>query len=124
MAKTNYELLKKTISTEIAKDVDRKLKPKRPVDDFNQVIFNQGMQWFNSGLPLEDAPAKLRSNTNFINGFNKAKRIRDVENYLYDLGVSYFADGLPTEAIPEKYRENPHVLLGYLDAKSKVNGKK
>ena len=91
----------------------------KPIDKYDINIFNQGMQWFNSGLPLEEAPDNVKTNTNFVKGYNKAKRIRDVENYLYDLGTSFYMDGIPVEAIPERYRENPFVLKGYTDSKSR-----
>lgn len=79
-------------------------------------LFNHGEVWFNSGLSLDDADEELRNNINFINGFNRAKRIKNVETSLYELGVNFCKNGVSIEQIPENYRENATVLKGYEDA--------
>lgn len=43
-------------------------------------ICNQGLEWYKNGFALEDAPLELRNNTNFINGFNKGKRLDMIES--------------------------------------------
>ncbi len=86
-------------------------------------MFSYGETWFNTGLSLEEAEEKFRTNINFINGFNRARRISEAESFLYDLGVSYFKNGVLVEQIPENYRKNPTVLRGYEDAMKKAKTK-
>ena len=82
-------------------------------------IFLLGEKYFNDGVNLNDVSVELRNNQNFIKGFNRAKRIKDVEITLYDMGSQYFLDGLSIEEIPEKYRNNPIVIKGYIDERDK-----
>lgn len=88
-------------------------------NDFD--LFVQGGNWFNNGFSLEEADDNLKINVNFINGFNRAKRISEAEKFLYDLGVQYFIDGFSLEEIPIKYRDNLIVIKGFQEAKSKAN---
>ena len=82
--------------------------------------FIQGENWFNSGLLLEDASEELRNNINFVNGFNRAKRISFIEQSLYDLGVDFYNSGVLLEDIPETYRNNPTVLRGYSESQQRI----
>ncbi len=116
-----YSRIRSDSGKRIANDIREREKREnyKHVDKFDKVLFEKGIEWYNSGLQLDDAPDDLKNNTNFIKGFEKAKRIKNVENSLYDLGMSYFNDGLPIQLIPENYRNNPTVLRGYEDAMKK-----
>ena len=72
-----YKDIRRDSSNKIYMDLRDKEKAKNYVrpDKRDLGIFEQGLEWFNSGLPLEDAPQELRKNTNFINGFNKGNRL-------------------------------------------------
>lgn len=106
----------------IARDVRNK---NRKIDDrANDLkVFEQGSAWFNSGLSLDDADERLKNDKDFINGYNRAKRIKDVEISLYNLGMEYFNDGLGFELIPSVYQNNPVVIKGYEDAMAKAKNK-
>ena len=72
-----HKRIRKETSDRIFNDVYQQEKAKNYVrpDKRDLNIFEQGMTWFESGLPIEDAPEELKNNTNFINGFNKGKRL-------------------------------------------------
>ena len=72
-----YKEIRRDSSNKIYMDLRDKEKAKNYVraDKRDLSIYEKGMEWFKSGLPLEDAPEELRKNTNFINGFNKGKRL-------------------------------------------------
>lgn len=42
--------------------------------NWNQEKYNLGMNWFESGLPLDEAPDECKNDSSFIVGFNVAKR--------------------------------------------------
>lgn len=119
MANFDYSKLRHTIYNQISEEIRQKEKKETysPNDKYNSTIFNGGMEWFNNGFSLEDAPEDIKKNTNFIRGFDRAKRLRDVERDLFNLGIEFYNDGLPLEQIPENYRNNPTVLSGYESAK-------
>lgn len=73
-----YGNIRKDVSDRIAGDVMYREKEKnfKVVDKYDSAIFEKGLNWGNSGLPLEDAPEEVKNNSNFINGFNKAKRLQ------------------------------------------------
>lgn len=73
-----YKQIRKDSSNRIFSDIWQKEKAKNYVrpDKRDLGIFEQGLEWFNSGLPLEDAPEELRKNTNFIDGFHRGERLQ------------------------------------------------
>lgn len=73
-----YKQIRKDSSDRIFSDIWYKEKAENHVrpDKRDLSIFEKGMAWFESGLTLDDAPEELRNNTNFINGFNKGKRLQ------------------------------------------------
>ena len=125
-AKTNHQknVLKRRdyIQASVAADIRRKekLSTYQP-NDVNK--FHLGEDWFNAGMLLEDAEESLRNNVNFVNGFNRAKRIRDVEEYQYSLGIEFYKNGVSVEQILEEYKEKPFVLKGFKDAKESAKKK-
>lgn len=93
-------------------------------DKYDSNIFEKGINWFNEGMSLEEAPDNIKNNTNFIRGYERAKRLALIEGHLYDLGKKYFEDGLEIENIPLKYRNSDSVIKGYNDAKDNNKGRK
>ena len=84
---------------------------------FDEKVFNDGHQWYYNGFKLEEAEEHLRTNKNFVNGYNRASRLASLEKRFYALGESYFNKGLSLEEIPDTYKNNETVLKGYEEAK-------
>lgn len=78
--------------------------------------FIRGIEWFNSGLSLEDAPEKLRNNNSFCKGYARGEFESIQKKKLYDTGVEYFDKGIDIEKIPNNYKENEMFMSGYNDA--------
>ena len=76
-----YKQIRKDSSDRIFNDIWQKEKAKKQVrrDKYDPIIQKKGLDWFNSGLSFDDAPEELRKNTNFVNGFNKGKRLAMIE---------------------------------------------
>lgn len=101
-----------TLQYYVSKDVkSKKNGPKRGYN--NSVDKDKGIQWFNEGLALDEAPEELRNNISFLNGFNYAYRLKLINDKLYELGIEYYNNGVPLYNIPEKYSENEYFLKGY-----------
>ena len=96
----------------LAKDKNRlkDLEGRKPFDDES---FNKGAQFFNDGLSLGDAPLDLRDNVYFVNGFNRAKRISEINESLRILGAEWRQNGIPLDSAPENYKNNPYFIDGY-----------
>ena len=85
---------------------------------FTDENFTKGIEWFNSGLTLEEASEELRKNGSFIKGFQRGKTIRLVNDNLYNTGFDYYLRGGLLEDAPENYRTNDYFIAGYEDAMS------
>ena len=72
-----FKDIRRDSAARITSDINQKEKMESYVrpDKRDNSIYLRGLDWYNSGLPLEDAPEEVRNNTNFINGFNKGKRL-------------------------------------------------
>ena len=70
-----YKDIRRNSSNRIANDIWEKERRKNYVrpDKRDLDICNKGLEWFNSGLSLDDAPIELKNNTNFINDFIKGE---------------------------------------------------
>lgn len=80
MQRTNYGLLRETIYNLIDKDAHKKKNPHTGATTaFDPEIFNKGIEWYQSGLPIEDAPEELKNNAHFVNGYEKGKRLAKIE---------------------------------------------
>ena len=90
-------------------------KAKKQTDRNEKKIFDQGAEWFKSGLPLEEAPSNIKDNINFINGFNRASRVAAVEEELYQLGVNFFKSGKDIDEAPLNYKNKEMFIKGYND---------
>lgn len=85
--------------------------------DFKDDNYTKGIEWFNSGLSLDDAPLEMKNNGSFIKGFQRGKTVKLVNDTLYDTGKEYYLNGILLENTPENYRTNEYFILGYNDAK-------
>ena len=54
--------------------------------NYNQKIFDMGVEFYQSGNRLEDAPEELRNNSSFISGFTHAKRLAMIEEIEKKMG--------------------------------------
>ena len=102
---------------------DRRLKHLEHMPVADKDIFNKGYTWFENGLLLEDAPEELRENFNFVNGFDKAKRVIAINEELMALGMEWYESGFSLEDAPENYKNNEYFVSGYNTRKDKVIGK-
>jgi len=90
MRRVDYDKLLKQIRTDsnnrLAYDIRNEERRKNYVrpDKRDADICNKGIEWFKSGLSLEDAPEELRYNTNFIYGFRKGERLALIESLQND----------------------------------------
>ena len=75
-----HKQIRKETSDRIFNDLWQQEKAKNYVrrDKYDADIQKKGIDWFNSGLPLEDAPEELRKNTNFIDGFHRGERLAKI----------------------------------------------
>ena len=106
----------------VAIDTHTKNLEHKKVTDMS--IFDKGVLWFENGLLLDDAPDDMKTNFNFINGFNKAKRLKNINENLEILGFEWYESGLPLDAAPSTYINNPYFIDGYNKAYEKYNSKK
>ncbi len=49
--------------------------------DFDRETFQKGIDWFNSGFSMDEAPSDLANNIYFKNGFIHGKRMALIEEY-------------------------------------------
>lgn len=105
----------------VALDMQTKNLEHKKVTDMS--IFDKGVLWFENGLLLVDAPDNMKTNFNFINGFNKAKRLKNINENLEILGFEWYESGLPLDGAPSTYVNNPYFIDGYNKAYEKQNGK-
>ena len=91
------------------------IKNKNPNWKYNIDDLNRGINWFDSGLSLDEASVDDRNNVAFVAGFEKGKRIQIVNCQLFELGQEYFDKGCSVDALPDKYRNNEYFMNGYND---------
>ena len=118
--------IRNSIQKKLADDLYREKKMQNMVrnDKYDQKIFNQGSEWFISGLEIEDAPEEIRNNTNFVRGFERARRIFEANNAIYEEGRNFYFGGASLEQASDKMRINPYFVKGYQDALSFGNSLK
>ena len=90
----------------------------------DKTIFDKGFMWYENGLSLDDASDEMKNNFNFINGYEKAKRIKNINENLEILGSEWFESGLSLDNAPSSYINNPYFMDGYNKAFKKQNDKK
>ena len=79
MKKTDYGVLKQVIYHEIEQEMAKKKAGTTHTEPFDINIYNKGMDWYNSGLTLEEAPDNDKNNIHFVNGYERAKRLARFE---------------------------------------------
>lgn len=104
------------LNSKVASDVKRNSALKYNFDDPN---YKNGINWFNSGLSLEDAPKELRNNGSFIMGFKKGQHNKIINDAFYETGIKYSRNGIPFDKIEEKYKNNEYFMNGYNSCKGR-----
>lgn len=114
-----HRQLRKKSSDRVAADLREKEKKDnyKQFDKRDSYLFDKGIEWFESGLSLDDAHDDMKNNTNFVNGFNKAKRLNDINNMLYNDGKEFFRSGCKLENASDKMKNNKYFIQGYNDEK-------
>jgi len=108
VAKRNSGIL----NSKVANDIKNNNSLKYRFDD----AYKKGIEWFQLGLSIDDAPEKLKKDGSFVKGFERGKTIKLVNDTLYDTGREYYLKGIPVDDIPAKYVNNEFFMSGYNDA--------
>ena len=87
---------------------------------FDRNIFNDGITWFNEGFLLEEADESMQKNATFVNGYNHAKRLKEINAELENYGREWFLQGRNLEEANEKHSKHPAFIKGYNDAKNEA----
>lgn len=103
--------------------LDNKFKSLVAGGKTNKQIFEQGYNWFNDGFSLDDAREELRINPDFVKGYEKAIRVKGINDSLEALGTEWYESGLSLESAPKNYVSNPYFISGYESAMKKDNNK-
>ena len=120
---SNIEIIKRNNSifqTLVANDIKEKNALRYRFSDKD---FDKGIEWFNSGLSLEDAPEDLRTSGSFIKGFQRGNTIKLINETLYNTGIEYYLKGISLDNIPDKYKNSEFFMSGYNDACNKIKHK-
>ena len=105
--------MSKMINNKIASDIVESKKIRYRNDE---QMRNDGINFARSGLTLEDAPEDKKNDQNFIIGYEKGKRLMNVDDDWYRRGAKAYFDGIALEDVPESSRENEFFIQGYEDA--------
>lgn len=103
----------------VAADIKRNNNKDKISHNFDEKLFIKGREWFESGLPLKDAPEDMKKNVSFISGFRKGQRLQLINDTLYETGVDFYNRGVLLEDAPINYRDNEYFKAGYKDAKER-----
>ena len=68
-----------TTGNNFEKDFLKYLKYNTNKRDFNQNLFNKGMEFYNIGGSIDDIPEPLKNNRSFMSGYEHAKRLALIE---------------------------------------------
>ena len=80
MSRTDYGVLKQVIYGEIEHEFAKRKKAEAAHNEpFDINIYNKGMEWYNSGLSLDEAPDNEKNNIHFVNGYERAERLARLE---------------------------------------------
>ena len=79
MKRTDYKALRQVIYHEIEKDTKKKNLGATQTVPYDKNLYDKGMEWYNSGLTLEDASPEDRNNIHFVNGYERGKRLALIE---------------------------------------------
>ena len=115
--------IRENIQGRVAYDIHLKEKRNNIKDRFNPEILNAGKDWYESGFSLDEAPENLKINTNFVNGYERAKRLQDIEDDYFKRGMEAYLAGIPWDKIDDKDKQNTSFVFGYEDAMTMNLGK-
>ena len=116
MNNSKYKLTRQMsnmLNNKIASDIAESKKVRHRDDE---QMRNDGITFAKSGLTLEDAPEEKRNDQNFIIGYEKGKRLMNVDDDSYRRGSKAYFDGIAFENISKSDRENEIFIQGYEDA--------
>lgn len=105
------------VVSEIMHEVGAREKSKG-IHFYNKGIFDKGIQWYEEGMDLADAPSELRENTNFIRGYELAARQDKINSALEIQGSEWFYSGHSLDEARELYSKNEYFIKGYNEAKN------
>ena len=63
----------------IEDNFDKNLKKLNDSKNYDKELYDKGMEYYNLGGILEEAKDELKNNRNFINGYNRAKRLAYIQ---------------------------------------------
>ena len=75
MKKTDYKVLRQVIYHEIEKSNKKNTPSATQTVPYDKNLYNRGMEWYNSGLSLEEASPEDRNNIHFVNGYKRGERL-------------------------------------------------
>ena len=108
--KTIQELNQSMVARDIKDNLDT-IK-----NNFEEDKFKMGIDWFDSGFTIEEAPIEIRDNASFISGFRRGERLKFINQQLYEEGKKYFEKGVSLDEVPKNYINKEYFILGYNDA--------
>lgn len=114
--------IRKDTANKITTDIlGKKLREEhRPDYTYSKNLFQEGFEWFNSGLSLEDAPKDKLGNTSFVKGFERGKRLDFINTMIYNDGYDFYTSGGNLDIASDKMRNNEHFVRGFNDAKKGI----
>ena len=101
----------------VARDIKDKLDT--IINNFEKDKFKMGIDWFDSGFTIDEAPVEIRDNASFISGFRRGERLKFINQQLYEEGKKYFEKGFSLDEVPKNYINKEYFILGYNDAMNK-----
>ena len=115
--------IRKKLQNYVAKDAETKQKMTTYVrpDPYNEEIRREGIKWFNEGKPYEEGLKLFNNNTNFINGYNSAKRDQLYRELWYGDGIACFIAGYSREDVIRITRLFPTIFGHTIENLKKKN---
>ena len=98
-------------------DADGKPKTHKQFDKYDKNEFDNGVAWFESGLALNDADDIHKNNSNFIRGFDYARRLSSINQRAYEDGKIWFVNGNELDKAAPNFLKNEYFVKGYNEAK-------
>ena len=111
----NRRFVSRVITDEIAREIELKKNPPK-IYVYDEKTFNDGINWYISGMSLEEASLELREDKNFIRGYELAARQDKIHKSLEIQGAEWYYSGKTLEE--SNYADNEYFIKGYNDAKN------
>lgn len=115
--------ISESVQSNLAEDLAREKNRDSIIHNFDKNSLQQGKNWFDEGLSLEDAPENLKKNASFVAGYKKAQRVQYINEQVYNAGVDYYNRGIPFDEIPKIYINNEFFIAGYNSIREKTLSK-